>query len=342
MTSAPGRVPTDDRSRPALPPGGGLLLVDKPSGCTSHDVVGRVRRILGLRRVGHAGTLDPMATGLLVVAVDRATRLLGHLALTDKSYLATIRLGVGTDSDDADGTVTTTADPAQLRRVDELAVGTAMGTLTGELMQVPSSVSAIKVAGRRAYDRVRAGEQVELAARPVTVNRFDLLAPMRIGPGAIDLDVRVDCSTGTYVRSSARDLGGLLGVGGHLTRLRRTRVGPFAVESAADVVGTDPAGGAPAGGDATDRRPRWSPASDELTARVAAAIIPAAQAVREAFEVRVVTGPQALDLRHGRPIPAAGLPGTHGAFDGSGALVALVAERDGLARSVLGWAAGAG
>lgn len=345
MTRAPDRASHDDRPPPLLP-GGGLLLVDKPSGCTSHDVVSRVRRILGLRRVGHAGTLDPMATGLLVVAVDRSTKLLGHLALTDKSYLTTIRLGVCTDSDDADGTVVATADPAQMRRVDAPAVQAAMGTLTGELMQVPSSVSAIKVDGRRAYDRVRAGEQVVLAARPVTVERFDLVAPPRIGPGVIDLDVRVDCSTGTYVRSLARDLGRVLGVGGHLTRLRRTRVGPFAVESATDVVGTDvvgdhPAGGAPSEGDAADRRPRWGAPSDDLTARVASAIIPAAQAVREAFEVRVVDGPQALDLRHGRPIPAAGLGGTYGALDGSGALIALVEERDGVARSVLGWA-GAG
>jgi len=231
VTDAPRRDPA------ALPPGGGLLLVDKPAGCTSHDVVSRVRRVLGLRRVGHAGTLDPMATGLLVVAVDRATRLLGHLAMTDKTYLATIRLGVRTDSDDADGTVIATADPARIDAVVDAALRTAMTTLTGQLMQVPSAVSAIKVDGRRAYHRVRAGEQVELAARPVTVSRFDLLDDPRRSPATLDLDVVVDCGTGTYVRSLARDLGDALGVGGHLTALRRTRVGPFAVEDAVDVFG---------------------------------------------------------------------------------------------------------
>ncbi|WP_420121876.1 tRNA pseudouridine(55) synthase TruB [Nakamurella sp.] len=312
---------------PGLPPGGGLLLVDKPSGCTSHDVVGRVRRVLGLKRVGHAGTLDPMATGLLVLAVDRATRLLGHLALTDKTYRATVRLGVSTDSDDADGTVTGTVDAAG---VDDTALAAAMAALTGDLLQVPSAVSAIKVDGRRAYDRVRAGEQVELAARPVTVGRFDLDALPRRADGRIDLDVTVDCTTGTYVRSLARDLGAALGVGGHLTALRRTRVGPFALDGPAGRA-IDVFRGVPA-----DR----PPVTDELVAQVRGALLPAVDAVRLAFPVRTVTAAQALDLGHGRRIEAGGIAGTYAALDPGGALVALVADQDGRTRSVFGWQAG--
>jgi tRNA pseudouridine55 synthase len=300
-----------------------LLLVDKPAGCTSHDVVARVRRVLGLRRVGHAGTLDPMATGLLVVAVDRATRLLGHLALTGKTYLATIRLGARTDSDDADGVVIATADPARLEAVGNGDVRAAMTSLTGELMQVPSSVSAIKVDGRRAYHRVRAGEQVDLAARPVSVGRFELLRDPRRSPGTIDLNVAVDCGSGTYVRSLARDLGDALGVGGHLTALRRTRVGPFTVEDAVDVFG-GPAGGRP-------------PVTDALVTDVATAVVPAAAAVRQAFQVRLVDRAQAADLAHGRLIPAMGLAGTYAAYDDDGGLIALVREDGGVARSVFGW-----
>lgn len=318
---------------PGLPPGGGLLLVDKPSGCTSHDVVSRVRRVLGLKRVGHAGTLDPMATGLLVLAADRATRLLGHLALTDKTYRATIRLGVSTDSDDADGTVTGTVDATGL---DDDAVAAAMAALTGDLLQVPSAVSAIKVDGRRAYERVRAGERVELAARPVTVGRFDLIAPARRADGRIDLDVTVDCTTGTYVRSLARDLGAALGVGGHLTALRRTRVGPFGLDDSP--AGSSTAAGAVDvfGGPPADR----PPVTDELTAQVRAALLPAADAVRRAFPVRTVTAAQAVDLGHGRRIDAGGIDGTYAAFDPAGALVALVADQDGRTRSVFGWQTG--
>lgn len=307
-------------SSPELPAGGGLLLVDKPSGCTSHDVVSRVRRVLARKRVGHAGTLDPMATGLLVVAVDRATRLLGHLALTDKTYLATVRLGVSTDSDDADGTVTATADAAGLA---DGAIVTAMSGLTGDLLQVPSSVSAIKVDGRRAYDRVRAGEQVQLAARPVTVRRFDLVAGPRRAAGHIDLDVVVDCTTGTYVRSLARDLGAALGVGGHLVALRRTRVGPFTADRAVDVYRGVPA-----------ERP---PVTDQVVADVSRALLPAADAVRLAFPVRDVSAEQAVDLGHGRRIGAGGIEGTYAAFDPGGRLIALVTDQGGAARSVFGW-----
>lgn len=201
----------------------GLLVVDKPAGRTSHQVVGRARRLLGTRKIGHAGTLDPMATGVLVLGVNRATRLLGHLALHDKDYLATMRLGVSTLTDDAEGEVTGSADASHL---DAAALEAAMAHQRGDIEQVPTAVSAIKVDGRRSYARVRAGEEVALSARPVTVSRFEAL-DVRHHDSVVDVDVAVTCSSGTYVRALARDVGAELGVGGHLTALRRTRVGPF-------------------------------------------------------------------------------------------------------------------
>src|SRR3954468_15500644 len=195
----------------------GLLVVDKPGGWTSHDVVGRAPRLAQTRKVGHAGTLDPMATGVLVLGIGKATRLLGHLSLTDKTYDATIRLGVTTVTDDAEGDVLETRDASGVGELSSYLEG-----LTGEIEQVPSAVSAVKVDGVRSYARVRAGESVELKARRVTVSELTLLA--RRGD---ELDVRVSCSSGTYVRALARDLGEALGVGAHLTALRRTRVGPF-------------------------------------------------------------------------------------------------------------------
>jgi tRNA pseudouridine55 synthase len=206
----------------------GLVVVDKPAGMTSHDVVARVRRLAGTRKVGHAGTLDPMATGVLLLGVERATRLLGHLALTDKDYDATIRLGATTVTDDAEGDVVDVVDASA---VTDEAVRAGIAVLTGELLQRPTAVSAIKVDGVRSYARVRAGEDVELPARPVTVSRFDLFDVRRAG-SFVDLDVTVTCSSGTYVRALARDLGAGLGVGGHLTALRRTRVGPFGLDRA--------------------------------------------------------------------------------------------------------------
>ncbi|MDQ2846639.1 MAG: tRNA pseudouridine(55) synthase TruB [Actinomycetota bacterium] len=304
-----------------LPAGGGLLLVDKPSGCTSHDVVGWVRGLLGTRRVGHAGTLDPMATGLLVIAVNRSTKLLGHLALTDKTYLATIRLGVATSTDDAEGAPTRTADASG---VSDDAIAGGLLALTGELMQVPSAVSAIKVGGRRSYERVRAGEAVELAARPVTVPRFELLGEPRRGGPVVDLDVAVDCSTGTYIRALARDLGEGLGVGGHLTALRRTKVGPFEIAGAVDVYG---AAGVP------ERGVERAPIPDELRAAVAGSLIPAAAAARLAFRVRTATDDEALDLSYGRSLAEVGIDGSYAVLDSSGThLLALVAEGDGKAK----------
>ena len=203
----------------------GILLVDKPGGLTSHDVVSRVRKLAGTRKVGHAGTLDPMATGLLILGIDASTRLLTYLVGLDKEYLATIRLGFGTTTDDAEG------DPIGERRdatgIAPAQIAAAILPLTGAISQIPSSVSAIKVDGKRSYDRVREGEEFTLKARAVTVSRFEVLDSR---PG--ELDVRVECSSGTYIRALARDLGASLGVGGHLTALRRTRIGPFSVSNA--------------------------------------------------------------------------------------------------------------
>jgi tRNA pseudouridine55 synthase len=206
----------------------GLVVVDKPAGLTSHGVVSRMRRLAGTRRVGHAGTLDPMATGVLLIGVEKATRLLGHLALTEKEYTATIRLGQTTVTDDAEGEVTAGASAADVTRQ---ALDAGVAALTGDILQVPSKVSAIKVNGVRSYARVRGGEDFELAARPVRVSSFTVQDVRREGE-LLDLDVTVACSSGTYIRALARDLGAGLGTGGHLTALRRTRVGPYGLDRA--------------------------------------------------------------------------------------------------------------
>lgn len=290
----------------------GLLIVDKPGGLTSHDVVARVRGILGTRAVGHAGTLDPMATGVLVLGAGRATKLLGHLALNDKAYLATIRLGTATTTDDAEGEPLSGEDAgldpgADAGAVEPAAVQARIAALTGRIEQVPSTVSAIKVGGRRAYRLARGGERVTLAARPVTVSRFDLLE-LRRGDGVTDLDVLVECSTGTYVRALARDLGAALLVGGHLTALRRTRVGPFGLDGARTLA-------------ELQAQPRVSLTLD--------------QAVAAAFPRRDVDAAAARDLSHGRPLPPDGTAATYGVFGPDGRAVGLVAERDGAARAVV-------
>ncbi|MFD9408382.1 tRNA pseudouridine(55) synthase TruB [Streptomyces sp. NPDC059989] len=211
----------------------GLVIVDKPSGFTSHDVVAKMRGIAKTRRVGHAGTLDPMATGVLVLGVEKATKLLGHLALTEKEYLGTIRLGQNTLTDDAEGEITSSIDAAGVTRE---AVDAGIAKLTGEIMQVPSKVSAIKIKGVRSYKRARDGEDFEIPARPVTVSSFQVYdmreAQAEDGTKVVDLVVSVVCSSGTYIRALARDLGADLGVGGHLTALRRTRVGPYKIDRA--------------------------------------------------------------------------------------------------------------
>lgn len=291
-------------SAPASAPQG-LLIVDKPQGWTSHDVVARVRRLVSTRRVGHAGTLDPMATGVLMLGVGRGTRLLTFLVGCDKEYAATVRLGQRTTTDDADGQTLATADASL---VTGQALAAAATGLTGPLEQVPASVSAVKVDGRRAYARVRAGEAVELAARPVTVHRFAVLdtRPARFPDGTplLDVDVEVEVSSGTYVRALARDLGDALGVGGHLTALRRTRVGRFDLARALPPQAlTDPAdGGIP--------------------------LLPLAQAAREQFRVHEISAAQARALGFGQRIPSADPPTDQpvAAIGPDGDLVAMLDE----------------
>jgi tRNA pseudouridine55 synthase len=280
----------------------GLVIVDKPSGQTSHDVVARVRRLAGTRRVGHAGTLDPMATGVLVIGVEKATRLLGHLALTDKEYSATIRLGQATDTDDADGATVAQASAAG---VSDEALGAAVAALTGEIRQVPPGYSAIKVDGKRAYKLAREGAAPELAARTVTVSAFVIDAVRRAGD-LVDVDATVRCSSGTYIRALARDLGAALGVGGHLTRLRRTRVGPYDVGQARTL--------------------------EQLAASFE--VIGLADAAAAAFERRDLTEAEARLVAHGGKLASAepGRDGPVAAFAPDGSLIALLTEDDGQAR----------
>jgi tRNA pseudouridine55 synthase len=333
----------------------GLIVVDKPGGMTSHDVVARIRRLAGTRRVGHAGTLDPLATGVLVVGVEKATRLLGYLTLTEKEYQATIRLGQATDTGDAEGTVLTPGTPARpAGRLTRAQVEAAAAALTGEIQQVPPAVSAIKVAGRRAYQLAREGAPPVLPPRPVTVWSFTVqaLRPVpaagapgdgalgdgALGDGALgdgargdmaagvaasapggtaagtaasapgdllDVDVEVRCSSGTYIRALARDMGDALGVGGHLTRLRRTRVGPYDLSAAHGL--------------------------DELAERLT--VLPLAEAAAAAFPVRELTAEEARTLSHGGRLPGlGGEAGPVAAFGPDGTLIALVEEKDGEAR----------
>lgn len=278
----------------------GILLVDKPQGITSHDAVSRVRRLAQTRKVGHAGTLDPMATGLLLLGINSSTRLLTYLVGLDKEYLATIRLGVSTATDDAEGEVLGAADTAaDTAGVTPQAIAEGVARLSGEIEQVPSTVSAIKVDGRRAYALARAGAEVRLKPRRVTVSEFEVLGEPRRVEGFIDVDVRVVCSSGTYVRALARDLGGGLGVGGHLTALRRTRVGPFSVsdamvlpERAAPEGDVSPGGTAP-------------PAIDPLL------LHPADVAARLFPTVRV-DDDQVRELGNGKRIPLPGLEAGEG------------------------------
>ena len=271
----------------------GIALLDKPSGLTSHDVVSRCRRILRTRRVGHAGTLDPMATGVLVIGIGRATRLLGHLSAADKDYDAVIRLGQATTTDDAEGEVlsraTASVPPADLRD--------AVARLTGVIEQVPSSVSAIKVGGRRSYERVRSGEAVELPARAVTISRFEVRDVAEVGD-FLDVTVSVTCSAGTYIRALARDLGADLGVGGHLRQLRRTRSGAVDVADCQQL-------------DDFEADPR---------------VLPLAEALDRNFARLDVDAESAIAVGHGRSLPSIGADGPVAVFGPGDAALALMAE----------------
>ncbi|ORB73741.1 tRNA pseudouridine(55) synthase TruB [Mycobacterium scrofulaceum] len=286
------------------PRGPGLVVVDKPAGMTSHDVVGRCRRIFSTRRVGHAGTLDPMATGVLVIGVDRATKILGLLAGSSKSYAATIRLGQTTSTEDAEGQVLHSVSAAHLTRE---AIGAAVAGLRGDIEQVPSAVSAIKVDGRRAYRLVREGRAVELEARPVRVDRFEV-CDVRPAGQWVDADVEVDCSSGTYVRALARDVGAALGVGGHLTALRRTRVGRFTLEQARSL-------------DDLAERPGLSLTLDEACLLI--------------FPRRDLSPEEVEATANGRPLAAAGIDGVYAACDAGGRVIALLCDEDSRTKSVV-------
>jgi tRNA pseudouridine55 synthase len=282
----------------------GLVIVDKPAGVTSHDVVGRCRRIFGTRKVGHAGTLDPMATGVLVVGIERATKILGLLTATDKSYAATIRLGQITTTEDAEGEVlqTISADHVTDGQIDE-----AVAALRGEIAQIPSAVSAVKVGGKRAYKLAREGETFELAPRTVRVDRFNVLA-VRRHDGLVDVDVEVDCSSGTYIRALARDVGAALDVGGHLTALRRTRVGRFGLDQARTL-------------DELADEPALSYRLDE--------------ACLQSFPRRDLTADEAEDTRHGRALNPAGIEGVYAATAPDGQVIALLKDQASHTKSVV-------
>lgn len=281
--------------------------MDKPTGPSSHGVVSAARKALGTRKIGHAGTLDPMATGLLVLGVGTATRLLTFLVGADKTYSATIRLGFATVTDDAEGERISDVDPAVLQAVTDEDIRREISALTGEIEQRPSAVSAIKIDGQRAYNLVRAGDDVVLDARAVTVSRFDV-HEIRRTPDAIDVDVTVDCSSGTYIRALARDIGASLNCGGHLTALRRTRVGSLSVEDACAIEEMSVEGLISSAVIATELFPRWS-----------------------------VTDSEAVDISHGKRIstvtPAAPLvAAVHGER-----LIAVVSVSKGVARVVTGF-----
>lgn len=282
----------------------GLVIVDKPAGMTSHDVVGRCRRLFGTRKVGHAGTLDPMATGVLVVGIERATKILGLLIATDKSYAATIRLGQTTSTEDAEGEVLQEVSAAQ---VTDDRIESAVAALRGDIMQVPSAVSAIKVDGQRAYKLAREGQVVELAARPVRIDRFDVLSIGR-GGGFVDVDVEVDCSSGTYIRALARDVGDALGVGGHLTALRRTRVGRYGLDEARTLDGL---------------------------AEQAVLSYTLDEACLLGFRRRDLTAAEVEHARHGRALEPAGIDGVYAAAAPDGRVIALLEDGTQRTKSVV-------
>lgn len=280
----------------------GLVLIDKPSDWTSHDVVAKLRKIAGTRRVGHAGTLDPMATGLLLLGINSATKLLTFLVGEDKTYFATIRLGAATVTDDKESEFTSIADAELVQKITPAEIETALDSLRGEIQQVPSSVSAIKVDGERAYAKVRSGDEVKLAARPVTISKFQVLDGPRLvtenEKSFLDIDVVVDCSSGTYIRALARDLGSALSVGGHLTALRRTRIGSYSIDQAQTLDGLTP---------------------ETLS------VLDISEAAKQQFPVRELSEQDVVYLRHGKRLKAAGEGAEPFAgIDAAGNLIAML------------------
>ena len=285
-------------------PAPGIVVVDKAAGMTSHDVVARCRRIFGTRKVGHAGTLDPMATGVLVVGIERATKILGLLTATEKSYAATIRLGQTTSTEDADGDVLQTIPTDHVTDAD---VEAAVAGLRGDVDQTPSKVSAIKVGGQRAYKLAREGQPVELAPRRVRILRFDVRAVARSG-GFVDVDVEVDCSAGTYVRALARDVGITLGVGGHLTALRRTRVGRYGLGEAHTL-------------ERLNDRPQVSYSLDE--------------ACLLGFPRRDLSADESDSASNGRALAPAGIEGIYAATAADGRVIALLSDEGARTKSIV-------
>ncbi|MEO0027580.1 MAG: hypothetical protein RL716_911 [Actinomycetota bacterium] len=280
----------------------GLILIDKPSGWTSHDVVARLRKLAGTRRVGHAGTLDPMATGLLVIGINSATKLLTFLVGENKTYFATIRLGATTITDDKESEFLEIANPISIGNVTDVEIEQQLVSLRGRISQVPSSVSAIKVDGQRAYAKVRSGDEVKLAARDIDIHKFEILGAVRrvveAGHSFIDFDAVIDCSSGTYIRALARDLGVALDVGGHLTALRRTKVGSYTIDQAQVLDGLD---------------------SESLK------VLDINAAAAQQFEVRELSAQDVADLRHGKRLPANGEGASpFGGFDADGKLIAVL------------------
>lgn len=289
----------------------GLVVVDKPAGMTSHDVVAKLRRVMRTKRVGHSGTLDPMATGVLVVGVERGTKFLAHVVTHDKRYEATIRLGASTVTDDVEGEVLSRTNPGGVTDAD---ITEALREQTGEIMQRPSSVSSIKVDGRRAHELVREGHDVMLPERPVTV--FELtIGDIRRNDEYIDVDVAVHCSSGTYIRSIARDVGAVLGCGGHLIALRRTSVGPFTIgqaRSLEDLTQAAEAGAEP----------------ENLLA------LDLDQAMTTCFPTREVTSAEGEDLALGKWLTPVGNEGIRAAVTPEGHAIALIKEKGKRAASV--------
>lgn len=246
----------------------GLVLIDKPQGITSFDVVAKLRKKLNTRKIGHAGTLDPMATGLMILGVNQGTKLLQFLIGMDKQYHATIRLGASTVSDDAEGEIVKAIDASGITASQ---VDREISKLTGAISQTPSSVSAKKIEGKRAYDLVREGVEVELKPKEVSISRFDRVSEIRVDGGFIDFDVVVDCSSGTYIRALARDIGLALGVGGHLTALRRTSIGSYSLEAAQDL-------------------------GDEIV------LTPLLEATARLYPTRELSDAEVVDVHHGKPL----------------------------------------